>query len=139
MFEQKTVRQMQDEKFNWFANKGYYKFGMDQTKDISISKLNASPSGKTRKRFNIIFRNKCHTKFGQYVDITVYKNRVYFRASSAENHGFKLYGLNSKVNPNTNINENEVTAVLKDFVGDYELRYDHMFELWYVEKEEVNE
>ena len=135
MKDDKYLKQMQDEKFSWFspAKKNGHTFSNE---DISINMVTVDKkSGK--KGFSLIFRNKCYEKLGKFVEIAIYKNRIFFRETN--DNGLTIRG--KKRSPeNTHyasINYiSEEVERLKDFIGDYELKHDEFYELYYIEKKE---
>ena len=96
--------------------------------DVSITEV----KGGTQ----IIFRNGTRDHFGQRVQLAVMKNRIYFRGNE---DGFKLFNLNQK-KPNGYLKLFEKTDICKkvsEFLGDYALRFDEFYELYYIEKKDI--
>lgn len=131
--EQKNLKQMQDEKFNWI---GKSVTRNNSRNDISINLIKVGTvKGKAYHGFSFVFRNKSWEKFGEFIEIAAYKNRVLFRTSpnglrlsnkagcKTENHYCKINSCDDKV-----------MATFKEFIGDYELKYDSFYELYYIEK-----
>lgn len=103
--------------------------------DISISVQNKirGKQGDDGKVVCFTFRNDCPELFTDsgYVQFCVYKNRVFFRQASNDD-GYKITNA-SKTSKNRYVKIPGVD-LFKDFVGDYELKYDSFLELYYVEK-----
>jgi len=135
----KTVKQMQDEKFTWLGSTQPQK--NFSSKDVSINLINLGSRTKSADAtygFSIIFRNNVWEKFGQRVELAPFKNRIMFRTSDrgiymskkSDNKSANRY---AKYAP---MNEIEMKT-LKDFIGDYELKYDSFYELYYIENENI--
>lgn len=130
-------------KFVWFSKTAKRNNGHCCLKncDISISRWNKSPketpAEKKVYRYGITVRNEAIKALGDYVDVSVYKNRVFFKPC-AEGEGYKTSVSSKSGCPNRyfSIGRTAYTYELEDFIGDYELKYDRFYELYYVEKDE---
>lgn len=122
------------DKMNWLQKEKQRTVG---GADISISvqtknRGNAKDGGKV---VCVTFRNGCHDLITdtEYIQLGVYKNRVFIRQVDSAD-GYKL----SK--PGGTARNRYVKMpgvdVLKDFIGDYELKYDNFLDMYYVEKEQ---
>ncbi|MBQ5768456.1 MAG: hypothetical protein IIV94_06160, partial [Clostridiales bacterium] len=92
-------------------------------------------SGK--KGFSLIFRNKCYEKLGKFVEIAIYKNRIFFRETN--DNGLTIRGKKGAPENTHYASINYISEEverLKDFIGDYELKHDEFYELYYIEKKE---
>lgn len=129
-----ATRAIQNELFDWWDFDSS-RNGRSNA-DVTISRVKPATHAKKedlgKYRYSITFRNKTDEKFGEYIEMTVMKNRVLFRPGVA-GHGRKFYG-STHTNKNVIVIENEKTKVLNNFIGDYSLRYDETYEFWYVEK-----
>jgi|GEM_PF-1248196 len=98
------------------------------TADISITEV----KGGTQ----IIFRNGTREYFKERAQLAVMKNRIYFRGND---DGYKLYCVGQK-KPNGYLKLSEPTDICKkvtEFLGDYALKYDEFYNLYYIEKEHI--
>ena len=126
-----NVKRAQDEKFNWISRgktKNYHR----AASDISINCITYNKTPLAGLSFS--FRNDVWQFFGDFVEIAVYKNRIMFRPTN-NGHGIKLCKGSTKT-PNRyfKVKVDENTQVIKDkFIGDYELKYDAFYELYYIE------
>lgn len=120
-------------KMNWMKKeKGRYLCD----KDITIS-LQLKARGKTEDKGKVIcfaFRNDCWELVteNEYIQVGTYKNRLFIRQADKDT-GYKI----SKNNNTCNNRYCKMPNVesLKDFIGDYDLKYDDFLEMYYVEKE----
>lgn len=128
-----ATRAIQDELFDWWE--ADTRNGRSNA-DITVSRISPAHKGKKedidKYRYSITFRNKVNVNFGEYIDLTVFKNRILMRPG-IKGKSRKFYG-GEKTNRNVVVVENEKTKALKDFIGDYTLRYDETYEFWYVER-----
>jgi len=133
--KQVDVKRAQDEKFSWI-NKGSKNYHHRANSDISINCV--KNNGKAFSGISFTFRNDVWQFFGENIEFAIYKNRIMFR--TAENNcGMKLFSGSSKSdNKYFKVRVNEDTQIIKDkFIGDYELKYDEFYELYYIEKEDL--
>lgn len=105
--------------------------------DISVNKI--------KDGYNFIFRNECYKKLANNgafdrIEFAVFdENTIVFRSAK---HGFKLSGLGTRANPSFQYvpgkrnPDEELIEALKNMVGDYELKYEPHFKLYYISKED---
>lgn len=124
------IKKAQDEKFNWITKSGknYHR----AQSDISINCI--TYNGKPFNGISFSFRNEVWQFFGERVEFAIYKNRILFRsASNGEGMSFTT-GSQKCTNKYFKVKIDENTQILKDkFIGDYELKYDSFYELYYIE------
>lgn len=95
--------------------------------DITIATM------KRANTINIYFRNGMHELFPEGVIFGIYKNRIVFEADKD-----KGYTVNMSATKKGNIGV--VTATVgnidkyREWIGDYEMKYDDFYEFWYIEK-----
>lgn len=112
--------------------------------DISLNSWRASKRHENpeddKYRYGFTIRNEAIKALGTNVDIAIFRNRVLFRVCK-ESEGYRLYRPKNAKCPNMyfTVSKNSVSAELEDFIGDYELKYDPFYELYYIEKEEDND
>ena len=133
--EQKNLKQMQDEKFDWFGKQNLKKNFSKNDISLNLIKVGGGKDGKSYYGFSITFRNKVWQNFGENIEIATYKNRILFRTSETGLALTKKIGSKTD-NHYCKINrcDDEMMATLKGFIGDYELKYDPFYELYYIEK-----
>lgn len=129
------------DRMNWMGRtgvKGSYK----SSADISISIVYTSLADKmngVKPKVAFTFRNKSRHVVSEtdYVMIAVVKNRVFFKGSTA-NEGFLIgHQANTQDNGYLRISQADFVSRLSPFIGDYELKYDKFYELYYIEKGET--
>lgn len=124
-------------KLDWFG--AISRNGHHGGRDVTINHT-ISEDGK-RHLASFTFRNDCWKLFTEtpYMEIALYKNRVFFRQSD-EKHGITLLR-NKQVTESTRYArmQNGFADRFITFEGDYELKYDEFYELYYVEREENKE
>ena len=123
------VKRAQDEKFQWISSSRTYHRAKS---DISINcvKMDKTPYGG----ISFTFRNDVWQFFGEKVEFAVYKNRIMFRTATGTNGMALFSGSNKSPNKYFKVRVTEDTKILKDkFIGDYELKYDSFYELYYIE------
>lgn len=100
--------------------------------DVSISRVKWNK--EKGKAFSFVFRNDAPNKLGSSLQIAVNKNRVFFRSSPG---GVNTHTKSNSKAANTymTIKESEPIKALVDFIGDYELKLDPYWDLYYIEKE----
>ena len=78
------------------------------------------------------FRNGTDTKITStgYVQICVHKNRCFFREADSS-VGYKI---SRPANSNSRYCKMAHVSQLKDFAGDFDLKYDEFLELYYIER-----
>lgn len=126
------VVRAQDEKFNWIskgANKRRANF------DVSI--VCVKYGGKPCAGISFTFRNDVWQFFEGSIEFAIFKNRIMFRTAK-KGEGLVLYrGADNCPNRYAKIRLDDSTNILKEkFIGDYELKYDSFYELYYIEVEE---
>lgn len=130
------VKRAQDEKFNWVrgGGKSYHR----AKSDVSINCVKSAE--KQYGGLSFTFRNDVWQFFGERIEFAVYKNRILFRTAEA-GEGLSLFsGSSTCSNKYIKIRVDENTQIIKDkFIGDYELKYDSFYELYYIEKEEASD
>lgn len=106
-------------------------------KDISIGYIHWDKKHSEVMSFSFVFRGeKIKEAIGEWVQIAVYKNRIMFRKAKAGSGYHALVKANSpSQNAYFRIKETNETMALKRFIGDYDLKYDDFYELYYIEKE----
>lgn len=118
----------------WFSKKR--KLGEGGSSAVSVV---ITSSGKNlrsdRRRLTFIFRDKMYENFNsKYVTFAVMKNRIYFRGvEPRKGYSVTVKGLNGYAQCIINLDE---LKQLEPFIGDYSLKYDDFYELYYVEKED---
>ena len=127
------VKRAQDEKFTWIGQKRGARTRVSS--DITVNIID-SASKKGLGAVSITFRNDCWEELGENVEIAIFKNRVLFRQGEC-GFGWKNKGNVKTKNHYMRITLTEETKALKNFVGDYELKYDSFYELYYIEKESM--
>lgn len=131
---EKSIKDFQDEKFNWFTPTNYKP---KTSKDVSINMIKIGGTEENpRKGFSVVLRNNCGDKYGNFIQVAIYKGRVFFRPSEA-NEGFYVRNRDSKNrtdNRYLQIPLNDETEGLKQFIGDYDMKHDDFYELDFVTK-----
>ena len=129
------------DRMNWMGRTGV-KGGVKSTADISISIVYTTMEDKmngVRPKVAFTFRNKSRYAVSKtnHVMIAVVKNRVFFKTSD-ENNGFLIGSQsNTKEHGYLRISHTDYVSRLLPFIGDYELKYDKFYELYYIEKGET--
>lgn len=95
----------------------------------------ASPSRTSkadRKRLTFVFRDKLYENFNsRYITFAVMKDRIYFKSVEAvEGYAIVIKGLSGYVQVTVTPDE---LKQFESFIGDYSLKYDDFYELYYVE------
>lgn len=136
----KTVKQMQDEKFVWLGNNTLSKNFSQKDISINLIKTGSLKSGKQTYGFSIIFRNEVWKNFGNRIEFAVYKSRIMIRSADNE-RGILLTKKSDNATQNhyaklSNLDK-ETMETFKQFIGDYELKYDSFYELYYIESDKA--
>lgn len=128
-----NLKQMQDDKFEW-VNPRQKKGFTGEQRDVSISLITIGTKEKGHDGISIIFRNKIEERVGTNLELAVYKNRVFFRQTDVP----AMNMLSNRETPNRygKIGTGAIVQTLKNFIGDYDLKYDTFYELFYIEREE---
>ena len=137
-----SLEAIQRESFKWMSAKYNQQTKHLSDADVSITRHPASKScnkNGNKFRYTLTFRNNTQKRFGEYIDFAVADTFIMLKQSTKADGGFKFQGLTSKLNPIVQLTENEATECLKDFIGDYAIKYDPKFKLYYIEKEEVDD
>lgn len=125
-------------KLNWIGTKARGSHGGN---DVTIT-TGLQGGHDERPYVNFIFRNGVSKLFSDtdYVLFAKFKNRIFFKAGDS-NNGITL-SKNKNASEDTRYariqraNINEQFAV---YAGDYELKYDEFYELYYIEREDKEE
>ena len=131
-------KKQMDSNLTWLSATNTTSVRHYSTKDVTISRC--APKSSTSKnksiRYNFTMRNKTSLVLGEWVDIAIYKNRIFFKPSTQQAGGLKMYSHNgkSKTNPFLQVTEKDNTKILSEFIGDYDMRYDDFYELYYIER-----
>lgn len=118
-------------KFNWvgrLVNNGGLR-RKDVTVRITVKDEKAIYTGFT-------FRDGCYKLFTEteYIEVAPYKNRLFFKQSDVK-HGLLLATNKSCKQDNKYAKlQNELCGLFVEFEGDYELKYDDFYELYYIER-----
>lgn len=128
------VKKAQDEKFNWISRPDRKNVHRSDA-DVSINCITYEK--KPFSGISFTFRNEVAGFFGDRIQFAIYKNRVMFRPS-VEGEGIALCTVNKK-SPNRYFKmklTKDIEELKSKFIGDYELKYDSFYEVYYIEKEE---
>lgn len=115
----------------WFNKKR--KLG-ESSNAVSITVTAGGKNSKAdRRRLAFIFRDKLYENFkSKYITFAVMKNRIYFKGVEAkEGYAITIKGVSGYCQATITLNELEQ---FEPFIGDYSLRYDDFYELYYVER-----
>lgn len=128
-----NLKQMQDEKFEWVNPRVRKGVSRGVVSDLSISLISVGGKNK-HDGISFVVRNEKEKEIGTNFEIAIFKNRVFFRPTDVP--AISLYK-----NKNTNyvygrIGVGAIVQTLKKFVGDYEIKHDEIYELYYIEKKE---
>lgn len=115
-----TKAQAQD-RFNWKVKTGNGGLGLKEDVSISIVKDGA---------VSIVLRNGKKKLFDGAISYAIFKNRVMLRP---DKRGYAISGNNKSENGYVKIHKGD--EELRNFIGDYDLKYDDFYELYYIEKE----
>ena len=127
------VKRAQDEKFTWIGQQRGSRTRVDR--DVTVNLIRGSAE-KGFGAVSITFRNDSWSDLGENVEIAIFKNRILFRQGEC-GFGWKNKGNVKTKNHYMRITLSEETKALKNFVGDYDLKYDSFYELHYIEKESM--
>lgn len=118
------VRQERLDSIEWVTKK---QTAVKSESDISITKVKNSGSWA----INVIFRNETWKKFGgEYISLGVYKGRLYFKP---DENGYKISFSTVSKCKNRTLSSRK-TDLFDSFIGSYDLKYDDLLELFYIEK-----
>lgn len=116
----------------WFSKKRM--LGEVNSSAVSITVTTAGKNSRTdRRRLAFIFRDKIFEGFNsRYITFAIMKNRIYFKGvEPKEGYAVTIKGLNGYCQATITLDELED---FESFIGDYSLKYDDFYELYYVEK-----
>ena len=115
--------------------------GIKSDANVSISLTNQTKGGKCQKRICFIFREKMWEAFDtRYLMFAVLKNRIYFKGSEDKYEGYAITTKGHNGYIVATPHDKEELGVYEGFVGDYSLKFDEYYELYYIEKRgQVNE
>ncbi len=130
---EQNLKQMQDEKFEWF-NPRYKSAGSRGSKDISISLTSVGKKGAYHDGISFVFRNGVEKKIGMNLEMAIFKNRILFR--EADEPAMTLFANKESKNIYAKVHAGAQVQTLKKFIGDYDLKHDDFYELYYIEREE---
>ena len=106
--------------------------------DVTINIIKYQGSKKAddgAKCISIIFRDKIYSVFEtEYLAIAPLKNRIYFKSVSTRD-GYKVTEKGTSGYLKAVVYADEI-PVYKAFIGNYALKYDKFYELYYIEREE---
>ena len=138
MVKEKSLKEMQDEKFNWISR---MKSGAHarSDKDVSISLIYRDKK-RGSKQYSFTFHNNSSDRLGDAFEIAVYKGHLFFRKSE-DGKGIRFLNIKNKPADTryAALVFNKDTEALKNFVGNYDMKYDKLYELNYIEKVEGEE
>lgn len=102
--------------------------------DVTVTITKASKNSKEgRKRLGLSFRNNLFKVFdSRYITFAILKNRIYFKAAD-RNMGYAI----TQKNTNGYVQATLVGDDIKEFeqfIGDYSLKFDEFYELYYIER-----
>lgn len=118
----------------WYNKKR--RLGDGCSKAVSISITTGSKNSKSdRRRLAFIFRDKIFEGFNsKHITFAIMKNRIYFKGvEPVDGYAITVKGLNGYVQVTVTSDE---LGMFEPFIGDYSLKYDKFYELYYVEKED---
>ena len=130
-------------KFKWFTNPEKVHKSTNSTADVSIRlgiKARDKKTGQiSKQQYCFTLRNDTGKKFKyQFVDAAALENRLYFKPSPTGQFKIKSYLVKDKTKCNANfgILKTDETKCLDIFIGDHDLKYDKIYELYYIEVDE---
>lgn len=111
------------------------KLRVNVSTDVSVTITGGGKQSREDDRvLTIIIRDNLFQVFNtDYITFAVLKNRLYFRGTDKRN-GYKVTVKNTSGYAKITIHKNEV-GVYEPFVGDYSLKFDEFYELYYIERE----
>lgn len=125
-------------KIDWVANAHSNPGHYNSDKDISVRRIHTNGKKSGNGGYQFTFRNNVGSKFGQYLQTGLLGSRIYFK-NSAMSDGFKVSTQersNNRIHGYMRVPRKDKTEVYDDFVGDYDLLYDPVVELYYIQKED---
>lgn len=112
--------------------------GRNSKNDVTVTIYNNSKG----RHIGITFRNDVFKIFAtdtDYFEYAIYKNRIYFRPSD-DKHGILLCKNNNTSDAirYARVMTENFVKLFVPFVGDYELKHDDFYDLYYVENSKMN-
>ena len=105
--------------------------GTRSSDDVSIA---ITKSKGEAKRLSLIFRiHMWEVLSSEYIAFAVLKNRIYFKGTDKK-EGYTVSVKNTSGYLSITLNQKELETY-EDFVGDYSLKFDNFYELYYIERE----
>lgn len=119
---------------NWKKKfKKYYRESSSNNVTITMSD-GAKYLAKGRKIFTVIIRDNLWKQFGSdYVVFGAFKNRIYFNKAD-KNIGYCVTCKNTTGYIKATLSGDDI-SVYEPFVGNYTLRFDEYYELYYIDME----
>lgn len=104
--------------------------------DVSITVANNNPQ---RRCINFIFRNDTEKLISEtgYIVAAPYKNRVFFKEATSATGITLTKNKNSSGSTYARISSEPDVPKFLDYAGNYQLKYDDFYELYYIEKESM--
>lgn len=118
----------------WFSKKR--RLGRTSNAPVSITITAPSKNSKgERRRLTFAFRDKLYENFkSNYITFAILKDRMYFKSvQPKEGYAITVKGLSGYVQATITLDE---LKNFEPFIGNYSLKYDEFYELYYVEKED---
>ncbi len=108
----------------------------DKKIDVSITVANQSNTTK-KKCVNFTFRNGIEKLITdtEYILVAPYKSRVFFKKATDVDGITLLKNKNSSNSTYARISAENDVPKFEGYAGNYQLKYDEFYELYYVEKE----
>lgn len=117
-------------KFNWIGRQDYSK--RISSSDISISRVWWDKPKKI-KGYSFVFRNETSSKLGDHFEFAIDENVIIFRPAK-DGIAMTQRESSSASNRYAKVKETEDTVKLLEFIGDYDLKYNQLFGLFYIER-----
>lgn len=127
-----NLKQLQDDKFEWVNTRSRLAT-IGNLGDVAISLIKVGKNDKAHDGISIVFRNGVEEKVGDNLEIAIYKNRVLFRQTDTP--AMAMLKNRDTNNRYGRITGGAIVQKLKAFIGDYTLKHDEFYELYYIEKE----
>lgn len=133
--DKQNLKRAQDEQFSWIGGE-QLRYRLSD-RDVVINKVKANRKGDPF-RYSVTFKNRAYDwlKDIERVQFAIFKNRIMWRESD---EGFTLSCKKKESSRGTksyyaSIPYSEASMELDKFIGDYELKYDDFYDLYYIEK-----
>ena len=116
----------------WFNKKRNLGRTSDAPVSITVTAQSKNSKGD-RRRLAFAFRDKMYENFkSKYITFAILKNRIYFKSvQPKEGYAITVKGLAGYVQATITLDE---LKNFEPFIGDYSLKYDDFYELYYVER-----